>query len=335
MATGPVRIAASREHRVHDRSHDGEFQLPGCGARWGACRHRVGCIGERAIRCPCHSRTGGGGITVELALRYLGLGTPEQVDVDEQGRMLPDALKSALEASDGPVIVCLQAGNLHSGAFDPFAQLTDIAHRADAWVHVDGAFGLWVAASPTLASIAGGLDAADSWATDAHKTLNTPYDCGVAIVTDAARMRSSLGVHASYLLTASTVEPYEVVPEMSRRARGVPVWAALTSLGRQGVVDLINGLAAAAQGIANGLEQIPGVRVLNDVVYTQVCIACASDELTGAVYASILTEGQIMPSASVWRGQAVIRFSVSSWRTGADEVRATVEAVARAVDANV
>lgn len=273
--------------------------------------------------------------SVELALRYLGLGTPEQVDVDEQGRMFPTALASALEASDGPVIVCLQAGNLHSGAFDPFAQLTDIAHRAGAWVHVDGAFGLWAAVTPALASIAAGLDSADSWATDAHKTLNTPYDCGVAVVTDAARMRSSFRLHASYLLTASTVDPYEAVPELSRRARGVPVWAALTSLGRQGVVDLVDGLVAAARGIADGLEQIPGVRVLNDVVYTQVCVACASDELTRAVYAAILTEGQIMPSASVWRGHAVIRFSVSSWRTGPDDVRATVEAVTRAVAANV
>lgn len=269
--------------------------------------------------------------SVELALRYLGLGIPEQVDVDDQGRMLPVALDAALEASEGPVIVCLQAGNLHSGAFDPFIPLTELAHRSGAWVHVDGAFGLWAAATPALVSIATGLDTADSWATDAHKTLNTPYDCGVAIVADAARMRAALRLHASYLLNSSAVDPYEMVPELSRRARGVPVWAALTSLGRRGIVELVDGLVDAAQGIARGLEQIPGVRVLNDVVYTQVCVACESDEITRAVYAAILAEGNIMPSASVWRGRAVIRFSVSSWRTGPDDVRATVEAVGRAV----
>lgn len=297
-------------------------------AGWDATA--AGLSGSPAIRVLVGAESHG---SVDLALRYLGLGTPEHVDVDEQGRMLPAALEAALVDTTGPTIVCLQAGNIHSGAFDPFVELTDLAHRAGAWVHVDGAFGLWAAATPALASIASGLDAADSWATDAHKTLNTPYDCGLAIVADAARMRSSLGVHASYLLTASTVDPYEVVPEMSRRARGVPVWAALVSLGRSGVIELVDGLVASAQGIAAGLTQIPGVRVLNDVVYTQVCAACESDEITRAVYAAILAEGVIMPSASVWRGRAVIRFSVSSWRTDPDDIRATVDAVGRAVAA--
>ena len=130
-------------------------------------------------------------------------------------------------------------------------------------MHVDGAFGLWAAVTPALATLAAGLESADSWATDAHKTLNTPYDCGVAIVADASRMHASLGLHASYLLTASTVDPFETVPEMSRRARGVPVWAALTSLGRQGVIELVDGLVASAQAISRGLGHIPGVQVLD------------------------------------------------------------------------
>jgi glutamate/tyrosine decarboxylase-like PLP-dependent enzyme len=271
--------------------------------------------------------------SVDLALRYLGLGVAERVDVDEEGRMLPASLEAALGAAQPelPCIVCLQAGNIHSGAFDPFAELIAIAKRAGAWVHVDGAFGLWAAATPTLAPLVDGLAGADSWATDAHKTLNTPYDCGIAVVADGGRMRASLGIHASYLLRASTSDPYETVPELSRRARGVPVWAALASLGRSGLAELIDGLAAAAQQIARGLEAIPGLTVLNDVVYTQVCAACEHDDATRAAFAAILEEGTVMPSLSSWHDRVVIRFSVSSWRTGEEDVLATVQAAERAV----
>lgn len=290
-----------------------------------------GLVGSPGIRVLVGAESHG---SVDLALRYLGLGTPERVGVDDQGRMLPHELQATLESAPSmPMLVCLQAGNIHSGAFDPFDQLVRLAHEAGAWVHVDGAFGLWAAATPTLSQLTVGLQRADSWATDAHKTLNTPYDCGIAIVRDAARMRASLGVHASYLLTASTVDPYELVPELSRRARGVPVWAALASLGREGVAALVEGLVASAQGIARGLSEVRGVRVLNDVVYSQVSAACASDADTRAVFAALIEEGAIMPSLSSWHGRVVIRFSVSSWRTGPEDVRATVDAVARAVEA--
>jgi len=268
--------------------------------------------------------------SVELALRYLGLGTPEQVDVDAQGRLDPDDLRARLADGAGPVIVVLQAGNIHSGAFDPFAAAVEVAHDAGAWVHVDGAFGLWAAISPALAPLTDGLARADSWATDAHKTLNTPYDGGIAVVADAAAVHRAMGVHASYLLRASTVDPLEVVPEMSRRARGVPVWAAIASLGADGVRDLVEGLVAAARGLAEGIGELPGATVLNDVVYTQVSVAFESDERTRDVFARLLAEGTVMPSASVWHGRTVIRFSVSSWRTGDTEVRDTVAAVARA-----
>jgi glutamate/tyrosine decarboxylase-like PLP-dependent enzyme len=268
--------------------------------------------------------------SVELALRYLGLGRPEQVAVDDQGRLDPDDLRDRLAEATGPAIVCLQAGNIHSGAFDPFARAVQVAHDAGAWVHVDGAFGLWAAVSPDLAGLTDGMAGADSWATDAHKTLNTPYDGGIAVVRDAGAARRALGVHASYLLTSDTGDPFERVPELSRRARGVPIWAAIASLGADGVRDLVEGLVAAASALAEGMAGIPGARVVNDVVYTQVSVAFESDQRTREVFGRLLAEGAVMPSASVWHGCAVIRFSVSSWRTGPAEVRETVDAVARA-----
>ena len=268
--------------------------------------------------------------SVDLALRYLGLGRPETVAVDDQGRMDPTALEVALAAADGPVIVCTQAGNIHSGGFDPFEAVVAAAHDAHAWVHVDGAFGLWAAVEPSLARLTAGMAGADSWATDAHKTLNTPYDCGIAIVAHAAAVHRAMGLHASYLLTPSTVDPLEEVPELSRRARGVPVWAALASLGVEGIRDLVGGLVGAAHGIAEGIGAIPGAEVLNDVVYTQVCVAFESDDRTREVFGRLLADGAVMPSASVWHDRAVIRFSVSNWRTGPDEVAETVAAVARA-----
>jgi glutamate/tyrosine decarboxylase-like PLP-dependent enzyme len=268
--------------------------------------------------------------SVVLALRYLGLGRPEQVAVDEQGRLDPEDLSLRLAKGEGPAIVCLQAGNIHSGAFDPMATAVEIAHGAGAWVHVDGAFGLWAAVVPDLAPLTQGLAGADSWATDAHKTLNTPYDGGIAIVADAEAVHRAMGVRASYLLHASTVDPLELVPEMSRRARGVPIWAALASLGSDGVRDLVAGLVRAARGLAEGIGAIPGAVVLNDVVYTQVSVAFESDERTREIFDRLLAEGTVMPSASVWHGRTVIRFSVSSWRTGGLEVRDTIAAVARA-----
>jgi glutamate/tyrosine decarboxylase-like PLP-dependent enzyme len=268
--------------------------------------------------------------TVDLALRYLGLGAPELVAADDEGRLDADDLRSRLAGVDGPVIVCLQAGNVHSGAFDPFWPAIEAAHQAGAWVHVDGAFGLWAAASPRLSRLTDGIAGADSWATDAHKTLNTPYDSGVAIVADPGAVRAAVGLTASYLYTPTSLDPHERVPELSRRARGVPVWAAIASLGAAGVRGLVEGLADAAAALAEGLAELPGARILNTVDYTQVCLAFEDDERTRGVFARLMAEGRVMPSASVWRGRAVIRFSVSSWRTGSAEVHEAVAAVARA-----
>ncbi len=231
-----------------------------------------------------------------------------------------------------PIIVCLQAGNVHSGAFDSFEPAIELARRRGAWVHVDGAFGLWAAASPSLAPLAAGLSGADSWATDAHKTLNVPYDCGIAIVADPRAMRSTFGVHTDYLISDETGvgDPSEKVPELSRRARGVPVWAALRSLGRAGVVDLVDRLVRNARSIAEGLNAIEGAEVLNDVVYTQVCVAFESDERTREVTQRIIADGATWMSGSRWRGRDIVRVSVSNWTTDDDDVRLSIEAVQRA-----
>jgi glutamate/tyrosine decarboxylase-like PLP-dependent enzyme len=268
--------------------------------------------------------------SIDMALRYLGLGHAELVPADDQGRIDPAALRQALAASNDPTIVCLQAGNVHSGAFDPFADPIAAAHDSGAWVHVDGAFGLWAAASPTLARLVEGMSGADSWATDAHKTLNVPYDCGVAIVADPAAMTRAFGHSAAYLMDAAIPDPHEHVPELSRRARGVPVWAALASLGRDGVRDLVDGLVASARSIAAGLAVLPGAVIVNEVVYTQVCVAFEDDERTQRVLDLLLAEGVVRPSPSRWRDRAVIRISVSNWQTHAAEVEETVGAFARA-----
>lgn len=271
--------------------------------------------------------------TVDLALRYLGLGAPTSVASDDQGRIRTDALAAALDARPpgAPIIVCLQAGNIHSGAFDPFRAAIALAHARGAWVHVDGAFGLWAAASPALAGLVDGVADADSWATDAHKTLNVTYDCGIAVVRDPLAVRSAMGVHASYLPTEG-IGPgnhYEKVPELSRRARGVPVWAVLRSLGRSGVAAQVDGLAARAREIAEGLADLDGVTVLNEVVYTQVCLGIEAD--VPDVLDRLARSGEVWVSGSRWHDRPVVRLSVSNAATTAEDARRTIAAIGAAV----
>lgn len=290
--------------------------------------------------------------TVDLALRYLGMGSPTLVPADSQGRIDAAELDCALDRialehtsahqsggtqSAGPalVLVCLQAGNLHSGAFDPFATAVAVSKAHGAWVHVDGAFGLWAAAVPELAGLTAGVERADSWATDAHKSLNVPYDCGVVAVRDAQALRSAMGLNASYLLQDAdgAGDPSQRVPELSRRARGVPVWAALRSLGRDGVAEQIRRLASSAAQLAEKLTAVDGVEVLNDVGYTQITVAFGDDATTRHVADRLIADGKVWMSGSRWHGRDVVRISVSNWTTDAADVATAVEAVRTAVEA--
>jgi glutamate/tyrosine decarboxylase-like PLP-dependent enzyme len=198
-------------------------------------------------------------------------------------------------------------------------------------VHVDGAFGLWAAASPTYRQLLAGVDAADSWATDAHKTLNVPYDCGLAIVRDPAAVKAAMGMHGDYLIHDVAGEPFDKVPEISRRARAIPVWAVLRSLGSSGVADLVERLARHASAFAAGLAAIPGVEVLNDVVFTQVCASFGSDERTEEVVRRMLADGTAWMTGSRWHGRSVLRISVSSWATTEHDVAVSLDAVRRVV----
>jgi glutamate/tyrosine decarboxylase-like PLP-dependent enzyme len=271
--------------------------------------------------------------TIDLAVRYLGIGTDAIVPVasDDQGRLRLDALEDAL-GGEHPTIVCLQAGEVHTGAFDPLRAATDLAHAHGAWVHIDGAFGLWAAAAPSTRHLTDGMENADSWATDAHKTLNVPYDTGLACVRDPAAHRAAFGIGGEYLITSESGDPFEVVPEFSRRARGFPVWAVLRSLGRQGVVELVERLCANARRFAEGVAATPGAEVLNDVVFTQVLTAFGDNATTREVSRRVLIEGTAVMTPSTWRGRAVLRASMSNWSTTDDDIDRSLAALRSILD---
>lgn len=268
--------------------------------------------------------------SIDLVLRYLGLGAPETVAADDQGRIRTDALAEALARdADRPTILALQAGNVHSGAFDDFDEAVPLARGQGAWVHVDGAFGLFAAASPQLRHLTVGMGEADSWATDAHKTLNVPYDCGLAIVRDPAALEVAMTMHGDYLIHDSAGDPFEKVPELSRRSRAVPVWAVLRSLGRTGVAELVEGLASHAAAFASGVRAIEGAEVLNDVVFTQVCASFGSDDRTRDVVRRVLEDGTTWMSGSRWHDRAVLRISVCNWSTTEADVARSLDALRR------
>ncbi len=277
--------------------------------------------------------------SVDMALRYLGMGAPTAVPSDDQGRIRLEPLAAAIAESDGPLLLALQAGNLHSGAFDPIGEAVSLARSSGrpTWVHVDGAFGLFAAASPRLRTLVPGLETADSWCTDAHKTLNVPYDCGIAIVRQPEAVRAAFSMHTAYLVIADEhgpADPLAMVPEMSRRARGVPVWAALKSLGREGVAHQVEQLVANAKALAAGIATVDTAEVLNDVDFTQVSVAFGSDERTKDVTQRLLADGTAWMSGSRWNGRAVLRVSVSNWSTDEDDVARSVDAVRRAAAAS-
>ena len=268
--------------------------------------------------------------TIDLALRYLGLGSAETVPADDEGRIVVDALADALAREQAPTIVALQAGNIHSGAFDDFARAVPLAHEHGAWVHVDGAFGLWAGASADTRHLVEGYAAADSWATDAHKTLNVPYDSGLAIVADPVAHRGAMGVTAPYLMhSASLPDPFELTPEFSQRGRAFALWATLLHLGRDGVDELVSRLHRCALALADGVRAMGG-EVLNDVVFTQVSTAWGDDDATQAVEQALVDDGETWMTGSTWRGRRVLRIAVSNWATDDEQVERTLRALDRA-----
>jgi glutamate/tyrosine decarboxylase-like PLP-dependent enzyme len=286
---------------------------------WGAPRVRVVVGRER------HD-------TVDRALRFLGVGAAAivPVEADGQGRIRPEALSRALDG--GPTVVCAQVGNVNTGAVDPVGEICEIAHAGNAWVHVDGAFGLWAAASPGLRHLVAGVERADSWATDAHKWLNVPYDSGLIFCAHPTAHRAAMGIRAGYLIHGAGGERDELEynPEFSRRARGFAVYAALRSLGRAGVADLVDRCCAAARRFAGQLAAADGVEILNEVVLNQVLVRIGdSDDLTRGVVERVQREGTCWLSGTTWQGRAAMRISVSNWSTDDADVDRSVAAILR------
>ena len=266
-------------------------------------------------------------VSVVRAIALLGLGRDRVVTVptDEQGRMRADRLPDL----SGPTIVCTQAGNVNTGSFDPIGAICDRARGAGAWVHVDGAFGLWACAAPHRRALAEGVEHADSWALDCHKWLNLPYDSGIVLVRNGAALRSALAASpAAYLPSTDEVALMEYTPEMSRRARGVDAWAVIRHLGRAGVADLVERCCFYAERFRDRLRAA-GFRILNDVVLNQVMVSFGSDETTRRVVSEVQKEGTCWCGSTVWKGTAAMRISVSSWATTEDDVDRSVDAMIR------
>jgi glutamate/tyrosine decarboxylase-like PLP-dependent enzyme len=309
-------LAAARhtvlERAGHDVERDGLAAAPQIRVLAGAKRH----------------------VTLDRALRLLGIGTSAVVPVagDDQGRMIASRLADALSASDGPVIVCAQAGEVNTGAVDPLEEIAGLCRAAGVWLHVDGAFGLWAAASPRLRPLLAGAEDADSWATDAHKWLNVPYDSGLAFVRRPAAHRAAMRLTAEYLVADPDAarDQMDWTPEFSRRARGFTVYAALRSLGRSGVIELVERCCGHARSLAAELAALPGCELLNDVVLNQVLLRFEDDAATGAALESVQRSGEAWMSGTTWEGRAAIRISVSNWRTSESDIARTVSAFERA-----
>ena len=267
--------------------------------------------------------------TLFKALGMLGLGRDRvvRVPVDDQGRMRVDALP----ALHGPAIVCTQAGNVNTGAFDPVGAVCDAVRADDVRVHVDGAFGLWARASDRLLPLVEGIERADSWATDAHKWLNVPYDSGLAIVRDAGALHGAMSIQADYLPDRASRDPFEFTPETSRRMRGLEVWAAIASLGCDGIAALVERNCRQARRFAAGLHEA-GYEILNDVVLNQVLVAFGDDRVTTEIVRGVQHDGTCWCGGTIWNGRAAMRISVSSWATTDDDVEQSLAAILRVAD---
>ena len=260
---------------------------------------------------------------VHRAIAMLGLGDAivERVPVDDQGRLIA----AELPPLDDHCLVVLQAGNVNSGSFDPFEEVCVTAREAGAWIHIDGAFGLWVAAAPELAHLTEGLGLADSWATDGHKTLNTPYDSGVVMCRDREALATAFSASGSYFVMSERRDGFLFTPDMSRRARVIELWATLKSLGTTGLDELVTGLHRRAVQFGREIAAKPGFEVLNDVVFNQVLVACETDELTKATMRRVQERRECWAGGSRWLGREVIRVSVSSWATTEQDITRSVD----------
>jgi glutamate/tyrosine decarboxylase-like PLP-dependent enzyme len=287
-----------------------------------------GLVGAPPVRMICGEQAHA---TIYTALRLLGLGanTPVRVPADDQGRMSPDALHDALADGTGPTIVCAQAGNVATGAFDAFEPIADACVAHDAWLHVDGAFGLWAAATPSLRHLTRGVERADSWAIDAHKWLNVPYDGAMAIVADADAHVAAMSLAGPYLVAdPGQRDNTNYVPESSRRARAIPVYAALRSLGRAGVAELVDRNCAQARRMAQRLAAIPGARIVNDVVLNQVLVQLpGGDDANRAAVSAVQQDGTCWLGGTTWNGRYVLRVSVSNWATTDDDIDRSADSI--------
>jgi glutamate/tyrosine decarboxylase-like PLP-dependent enzyme len=292
-----------------------------------------GRIGAPPIRILCGEHAH---VTIDAALRLLGLGgkTAIRIAADHQGRMKPEALHNALAATDGPTIVCAQAGNVATGAFDAFEPIADACSNHDAWLHIDGAFGLWAAAAPATRHLTRGVERANSWAVDAHKWLNVPYDAAMAIVADPDAHVAAMNLAGPYLVAdPGQRDNTNYVPESSRRARAVPIWAAIRSLGRAGIAELIERNCAQARRMAKRLAAIPGAKVLNDVVLNQVLVRLpGGDDVDRAAVAAILRDGTCWLGGTTWHGQYVLRMSMSNWATTDNDIDRSADAIVLATE---
>jgi glutamate/tyrosine decarboxylase-like PLP-dependent enzyme len=322
-------LAAARSHVLRaagwDVEQDGLFAAPAVRVLVGQERHD----------------------TIDKALRLLGFGKRAMfcVDADGQGRMQAQALRRELDATSGPVIVCVQAGNVNSGAFDPIPEVHEAIARYRArhgaelcWLHVDGAFGLWARAAAATAELAQGMELADSWATDAHKFLNVPYDSGIVLTLHPRAQRRAMAVHGAYLSSGSATAlptPGAFAPELSRRARGFALWAALRQLGKQGIDELVTRCMSHAQLLSTELGQVSGLSVMNDVVFNQVVVraeppGCIDGrEWTRQLAVAIQAEGTCYPTPTIWRGSPALRFSIINADTSTDDILVSVRAVAQ------
>jgi len=277
-------------------------------------------------------------VTVPVACRMLGLGADRirLVGTDDQGRMLTAELETALAEQSGPTIVCAQAGEINTGAFDPLADIVALCRARGAWCHIDGAFGLWAALSPRRRSLLQGFEHADSWATDAHKWLNVPYDSGIAIVADSSAHRTAMTSSSPYIPAHEMDIPQGLdwTPQFSQRARGVPLYAALRTLGRTGLADLIDRCCDHAEQMARRLAAADGVEVVNDVALNQVLVRFADDdETTDRVIARAQEDGTCWVGGSTYRGRSVMRISIVGWQTTADDIDRSADAILAAARA--